>query len=61
MSRQLGPSSDTNYYLYRRPVKMNLSFDGLEKLVRTELNKDVLHGDVFIFMNRPRSMLKIFE
>jgi hypothetical protein len=60
MSKILSLSSDANFYLYRRPVKMSRSFDGLAALIRTELNKDIINGDVFLFLNRQRSVIKIF-
>ena len=50
----------SNYYLYRKLVKMSRSFDGLAALIRTELDKDIINGDVFIFLNRSRSTLKLF-
>ena len=59
MSKLLSFREDANYYLYRRPVKMCRSFDGLAALIRTELDKDLVSGDVFIFLNRTRSMLKV--
>jgi transposase len=58
MSKLLSFREDANYYLYRRPVKMSRSFDGLAALIRTELDKDLVSGDVFILLNRTRSMLK---
>jgi transposase len=60
MSKLLVFQEATNYYLYRKPVKMSRSFDGLAALIRTEMNKDIISGDVFIFLNRSRSTLKIF-
>ena len=60
MSKILQLASDANFYLYRKPVKMSRSFDGLAALIRTELDKDIIHGDVFIFLNRHRTTLKIF-
>ena len=60
MSRILTLSDDLNFHLYRKPVKMSRSFDALAALIRTELNRDVISGDVFIFLNRPRTMLKVF-
>jgi transposase len=60
MSKILAIASDANFYLYRKPVKMNKSFDGLAALIRTELEKEILSGDVFIFLNRQRTMIKIF-
>lgn len=60
MSKLLSLYSDANYYLYRKPVRMSRSFDGLASLIRTELEKDILQGDVFIFLNRDRTMIKLF-
>jgi transposase len=59
MSKLLTFREDANYYLYRRPVKMSRSFDGLAALIRTELDKELVSGDVFIFLNRTRNMLKV--
>ena len=47
------------YYLYRKPVKMSKSFDSLAALVRTELDRDIVNGDMFIFLNRHRTMIKV--
>lgn len=60
MSKLLAFQESTNYYLYRKPVKMSRSFDGLAALIRTELDKDIISGDVFIFLNRARTTIKIF-
>jgi len=60
MSKILSLSLDANFYLYRKPVKMSRSFDGLAALIRTELDKDIVHGDVFIFLNRQRTTIKVF-
>jgi len=38
---------------------MSYSFDRLAALIRTELNKDVIGGDVFIFLNKQRTVIKI--
>jgi hypothetical protein len=39
---------------------MSRSFDGLAALIRTKLDKDIINGDVFIFLNRNRTMIKVF-
>jgi transposase len=49
MSKILHLASDANFYLYRKPVKMSHSFDGRAVVIRTELDKDIINGDVFIF------------
>ena len=59
MSRILSLSPDTNFYLYRKLVKMTSGFDRLTAMIRSELNKDVFSGDVFIFLNRTRTTIKI--
>lgn len=59
MSRILHLAQGANFYLYRKPVKMSRSFDGLAAIIRTELNKDLISGDIFIFLNRQRSTTKI--
>lgn len=59
MSKLFSVHESVNYYLYRRPVKMSKSFDSLAVLIRTELNRDIINGDVFIFLNRNRNMIKV--
>jgi len=60
MSKLLAICDTVNYYLYRKPVRMSRSFDGLAALIRTELDKDIINGDIFIFLNRHRTMIKVF-
>ena len=60
MSKILSLAADANFYQDRKPVKMSRSFDGLAALIRTELDKDIITGDVFIFLNRQRTTIKIF-
>lgn len=38
---------------------MRKGFDGLSGVVRQALNKDPLSGDVFIFLNKRRTQLKL--
>jgi len=38
---------------------MRKGYDGLSGLVRNELNEDPLKGDVYVFFNRTRRMVKI--
>jgi transposase len=59
MSKLFSVQESVNYYLYRKPVKMSKSFDSLAALVRTELDRDIVNGDVFIFLNRHRTMIKV--
>jgi transposase len=59
MSKLFSVQETVNYYLYRKPVNMSKSFDSLAALVRTELDRDIVNGDVFIFLNRNRTMIKV--
>lgn len=45
--------------LYREPVDMRRSFDGLECLVREGLGENPLSGSLFVFSNRRRDRVKM--
>jgi len=47
------------YFLYREPADMRKGFDGLSGLVRSGLGRDPLSGDVFVFVNRRRTHIKL--
>ena len=51
------------FFLYRHRCDMRKGFDGLSGIVRNELEADPLSGDVFVFINRSRTTMKllIFE
>ena len=40
-------------------IDMRKGFDGLSGLVRNYLNQDPTTGDVFVFLNKPRTHLKL--
>lgn len=52
-------SASQRYYLYREPADMRKSFDGLCGLVRSGMKRDPLSGDVFVFINRRRTHIKL--
>ena len=47
------------YWLYREPTDMRKSFDGLCGLVTSGLGRDPLSGEVFVFINRRRTHIKL--
>jgi len=47
------------YHLYRGAVDMRKGFDGLSGLVRNELDRDPMSGEVFLFINRRRNLIKL--
>ncbi|NJO24656.1 MAG: IS66 family insertion sequence element accessory protein TnpB [Bacteroidia bacterium] len=48
-----------NYHLYRKETDMRKGFDSLCGIVRGELDKQVMNGDAFIFINKPRTHIKL--
>jgi len=53
--------SQYNYYLYRQPTDMRKSFNGLCGLVNTQLHRNPTSGEVFLFVNRKRDMIKLLR
>ncbi len=49
------------YHFYPRPCDMRKSFNGLSGLVNNELGREPTSGDVFIFLNRNRTHLKLLH
>jgi transposase len=54
-------SSSSQYYMYNGTVDMRKSFKGLTGIIRGELGRDPLSGDVFIFFNRHRDQVKLLQ
>ena len=52
-------TTQQHYFLYHQPTDMRKGFNGLSGLVRNELGKDPLNGNVFIFINRRRNRMKL--
>lgn len=55
----IGPHGQQKYFLYARPTDMRKSFDGLCGLVRNGLRRNPTGGEVYIFLNRKRDMVKL--
>lgn len=55
----LAISPQVKIYLYAEPVDMRKSFDGLFGIVKSEINRDVRHGGVFMFLNLRRNRIKL--
>lgn len=51
--------SSLNYYLYNGATNMRKSYNGLTLVVRSELGRSPLNGDVFIFFNKHRNQVKL--
>jgi len=49
------------YYLYSYPSDMRRSFYTLSGIVTNQMRRNVQDGDVFIFINRPCTSMKILH
>ena len=55
----LGFSNNLRYFLCCATIDMRNGFDGLSGIVRNHLKKDPISGDVFIFLNKTRTHIKL--
>ena len=55
----LGLSANLRYFMCTRAIDMRNGFDGLAGIVRNSLKKDPVSGDIFIFINKTRSHIKL--
>jgi transposase len=53
------PEGHIRVHLYGQPVDMRKSFDGLYAITRLQLGKDPLSGDLFVFISRRASQVKV--
>jgi transposase len=56
-----GLSSSDTFKLYRYPTDMRKSFDGLCGIVIKEMQGEVTSGEVFIFVNKSRTSVKLLQ
>lgn len=54
-----GLSASNGYHLYAKPSDMRKGFNALSGMVRNELERNPLSGEVFIFLNRRRTLIKL--
>jgi transposase len=59
MSSLLHLSDQRTYHLYRKETDMRKGFNLLCGIVINELGREVMSGDAFIFINKPRTHLKL--
>ena len=55
----IGWHSQIRVYAYCAPVNMRMGFERLAGLVRNELGRDPLSGELFLFTNRRRTHVKV--
>ena len=52
-------STHCRYFLYTGVTDMRRHFDSLSGMVTSQLQQNVLGGDIFIFLNRRRNQVKL--
>ncbi len=55
----LFPESQLRIWLYTQPADMRKSYNGLTALVKQKLQEDPLSGQLFVFINRKRTQMKV--
>jgi len=53
------PEGRIRVFVYGQPTDMRKSYDGLYALARNGLRQDVLSGNLFVFINRRGSQIKV--
>ena len=59
MSSVITLGDHRSYFLYRKETDMRKGFDSLCGIVLNELGCKITGGDAFIFINKPRTHLKL--
>ena len=54
-------NSEHRYEYYTKACDMRKGFDSLCGLIKHELGRDPLSGDVFVFLNKPRNTIKLLH
>ena len=54
-------SDQARYFLFRQAVDMRKSFHGLAAVVTGSMKKDVLNGDIYIFISKRRNAIKLLQ
>ena len=55
----IGLTSHHSYYLYKEVCDMRKGFDGLSGLVKQEMNRNPVDGNIYLFINRRRDRMKM--
>ncbi len=51
--------SRVRVWLYTRPSDMRRSFDGLSAMVKRELGEEPTSGELYVFVNRRKTLMKV--
>ncbi len=53
------PEGRVRVFVYGEPVNLRLSFDGLYALTKNRMQRDPLSGDLYTFINRRATQIKV--
>ena len=53
------PEAGLKIWLYSQPTDMRKSYNGLSALVKNQLQENPLSGQLFVFINRRRTQIKV--
>jgi transposase len=53
------PEADIRIWLCTQPTDMRKSFNGLSALVKSQLEEDPLSGQLFAFINKRKTQMKV--
>lgn len=54
-------SEQGRYFLFREAVDMRKSFHGLAAVVTGSMKKNVLSGDIYVFISKRRNAIKLLQ
>jgi transposase len=54
-------TSSHRYFLYDQATDMRKSFDGLSGIVQSQLQRDPMSGEVYVFINKRRNRIKLLH
>jgi transposase len=53
--------AQVRYFYFSEAIDMRKGYYGMSGIVRTEMKRDVLSGDVFVFMNKRYNKIKLLQ
>lgn len=54
-------STQCRYFLYEGHADMRKGFDGLCGIVQSAMRRKIIMGDIFVFINRPATHIKLLQ
>ena len=55
----IGTLGQVRVFAYAAPCDMRKSYEGLHAIVRNELKKNILDGELYVFTNKRRNRCKV--